>query len=167
MEGTDSDSDSANKATFFCFERSAGDCLKLDYLFIDTHPDLNEDTLISIGISNVLVVILRPDSQDFQGTAVTVDVARKMEIPKMLMVVNKALLAFDFADLRKQVKTTYNVSVAGILPFSKEMVQLGNKNIFCLRYSEHPISQTMKRIAEQIVGASLNIRKVLMAGDRL
>lgn len=89
-----------------------------------------------------------------------VDVARKMEIPKMLMVVNKALLAFDFADLRKQVETTYNVSVAGILPFSEEMVQLGSKGIFCLRYSEHPISQTMKGIAEQIVGVSLDIEPI-------
>ena len=97
----------------------------------------------------------------------TVDVARKLEIPKMLMVVNKALLAFDFADLRKQVETTYNVSVAGILPLSEEMVQLGSKGIFCLRYSEHPISQTMKGIAEQIVGVSLDIKKVTMAGDRL
>jgi len=85
----------------------------------------------------------------------------------MLMVVNKALLAFDFADLRKQVETIYNVSVAGILPLSEEMVQLGSKGIFGLRYSEHPISQTMKGIAEQIVGASLDIRKVFMAGDRL
>jgi MinD-like ATPase involved in chromosome partitioning or flagellar assembly len=136
-------------------------------LFIDTHPELNEETLIFIGISNVLVVILRPDSQDFQGTAVTVDVARKLEIPKMLMVVNKALAAFDFADLPKQVETTYNVSVAGILSLSEEMVQLGSKGIFCLRYSEHPISQRMKGIAEQIVGASLDIRKVFMAGDRL
>ena len=136
-------------------------------MFIDTHPELNEETLIFIGISNVLVVILRPDSQDFQGTAVTVDVARKLEIPKMLMVVNKALAAFDFADLPKQVETTYNVSVAGILSLSEEMVQLGSKGIFCLRYSEHPISQTMKGIAEQIVGASLDIRKVFMAGDRL
>lgn len=167
MEGTDSDSDSANRATFFSFERSAGDCLKLDYLFIDTHPDLNEKTLISIGISNVLVVILRPDSQDFQGTAVTVDVARKLEIPKMLMVVNKALPAFDFADLRKQVETIYNVSVAGILPLSEEMIQLGSKGIFCLRYSEHPISQTIKGIAEQIVGGSLDIRKEFIAGDSL
>lgn len=58
----------------------------------------------------------------------------------MLMVVNKALPAFDFADLRKQVETTYNLSVAGILPLSEEMVQLGSKGIFCLHYSEHPIS---------------------------
>lgn len=105
-----------------------------------------------LSISNILLVILRPDSQDFQDNAVTVDVARKLEIPKMLMVVNKALLAFDFAYLRKQVETTYNVSVPGILPLSEEMVQLGSKGIFCLRYSEHPISQTMKGIAEQIVG---------------
>ena len=128
--------------------------LNLDYLFIDTHPGLNEETLVSIGISNVLVVLLRPDSQDFQGTAVTVDVARKLKVPKMLMVVNKALAAFDFADLRQQVETIYNVSVAGILPLSEEMVQLASKGIFCLRYSEHPISQTIKEIAQQIAVAA-------------
>jgi MinD-like ATPase involved in chromosome partitioning or flagellar assembly len=128
--------------------------LNLDYLFIDTHPGLNEETLVSIGISNVLVVLLRPDSQDFQGTAVTVDVARKLKVPKMLLVVNKALPAFDFADLRQQVETIYNVSVAGILPLSEEMVQLASKGIFCLRYSEHSISQTIKEIAQQIAVAA-------------
>lgn len=126
--------------------------LNLDYLFIDTHPGLNEETLLSIGISNVLVVILRPDSQDFQGTAVTVDVARKLKVPKMLLVVNKALPAYDFADLQEQVEATYNVCVAGILPLSEEMVQLGSKGIFCLRYPDRPISQTMKGIAEQVAG---------------
>lgn len=128
--------------------------LNLDYLFIDTHPGLNEETLLSIGISNVLVVILRPDSQDFQGTAVTVDVARKLKVQKMLLVVNKALPAFDFVDLRQQVETIYNVSVAGILPLSEEMVLLASKGIFCLRYSEHPISQTIKEIAQQIAVAA-------------
>lgn len=125
-------------------------CLKLDYLFIDTHPGLNEETLLSIGISNVAIVILRPDSQDFQGTAVTLDVARKLKVPKILLVVNKVLPALDFADLKKQVEATYNAPVAGILPLSVEMVQLASKGIFCLRYSDHPICQTVKGIAQQI-----------------
>ena len=64
--------------------------LALDYLLIDTHPGLNEETLLSITISKVLVLVLRPDQQDFQGTAVTVDVARKLEVPDVLLVVNKA-----------------------------------------------------------------------------
>jgi len=38
--------------------------LKLDYLFLDTHPGLNEETLLSIAVSNILVLILRPDKQD-------------------------------------------------------------------------------------------------------
>jgi MinD-like ATPase involved in chromosome partitioning or flagellar assembly len=41
--------------------------LNLDYLFIDTHPGLNEETLLSIGISNVLVVILRPRQSRLPG----------------------------------------------------------------------------------------------------
>ena len=45
--------------------------LELDYLMIDTHPGLNEETLLSIAISDALVLILRPDQQDYQGTAVT------------------------------------------------------------------------------------------------
>jgi MinD-like ATPase involved in chromosome partitioning or flagellar assembly len=81
-------------------------------------------------------------------------VARKLKVPKMLLVVNKALPAFDFVDLRQQVETIYNVSVAGILPLSEEMVQLASKGIFCLRYSEHPISQTIKEIAQQIAVAA-------------
>lgn len=35
--------------------------LNLDYLFVDTHPGINEETLLSIGISNTLVLLLRPD----------------------------------------------------------------------------------------------------------
>ncbi|MEZ4736833.1 MAG: hypothetical protein R3E79_57865 [Caldilineaceae bacterium] len=43
------------------------DALKLDYLIIDTHPGLNEETLLSIAISDVLTIIMRPDAQDYQG----------------------------------------------------------------------------------------------------
>jgi len=46
--------------------------LNLDVLRIDTHPGLNEETLLSIAISDTLLIILRPDQQDYQGTSVTV-----------------------------------------------------------------------------------------------
>ncbi|MBW4509347.1 MAG: MinD/ParA family protein [Scytonematopsis contorta HA4267-MV1] len=125
-------------------------CLNLDYLFIDTHPGLNEETLLSIGISNILIVVLRPDSQDFQGTAVTVDVARRLQVPKMMLVVNKALPSFDFVDLRQQMETAYKAPVAAILPLSEEMMQLGSKGVFCLHYPQHQISQKIQTIVEQI-----------------
>ncbi|WP_199247365.1 MinD/ParA family protein [[Phormidium] sp. ETS-05] len=127
------------------------DDLKLDYLFIDTHPGLNEETLLSITISDVLLLILRPDQQDFQGTAVTVDVARKLEVPKMLMMVNKVPTIFDFAQLKAQVEETYGAPVSGVLPHSDEMMILASQGIFCLKYPDNLLSQILENVAKQII----------------
>jgi septum site-determining protein MinD len=127
---------------------------RLDYLLIDTHPGLNEETLLSIIISDTLVLILRPDQQDFQGTAVTVEVARKLKLKKLLLVVNKVLPKLDFENLKQQVQATYNAPVAGILPVSEEMIELGSAGLFSLAYPDHPYSQGVREVAAQILSAS-------------
>ena len=128
--------------------------LRLDYLFIDTHPGLNEETLLSLLISDILVLILRPDQQDFQGTSVTVEVARKLQMKKILLVINKALPKLDFASLKQQVQQAYDAPVAGILPVSEEMIELGSANIFALVYPEHPYSRGVRDVAAQILSAA-------------
>src|SRR5438270_3941749 len=125
--------------------------LHLDYLFIDTHPGLNEETLLSIIISDILVLILRPDQQDFQGTAVTIEVARKLKLKRLMLVVNKVLPKLDFVSLRQQVQATYAAPVAGILPVSDEMIELGNAGIFSLVYPDSSYSKGVREIAAQIV----------------
>lgn len=125
--------------------------LKLDYLFVDTHPGLNEETLLSLTISDIVVLVLRPDQQDFQGTAVTVDVAQRLQVPRLLLLVNKALVEYDFNQLRKRVEETYEVPVAGVLPQSDEMMRLASNGVFCLKYPEHPISQEILRVAQQVM----------------
>lgn len=129
-----------------------GEALELDYLFVDTHPGLNEETLLSIGLSSVLVVILRPDQQDYLGTAVIVEVARELEVPKMLLVVNKALPDFDFDILREKVQETYQLPVAGVLPLSTEMLRLGSQGLFCLLNPDHPLTDELQQIVRHVKG---------------
>lgn len=124
--------------------------LKLDYLLIDTHPGLNEETLLSIAISNALVIILRPDSQDYQGTAVTVDVAKKLDVPKMLMLVNKTPDAFDFDDVRTRVEQTYGTTVGAVLPHSDEMMTLASSGIFAVRFPDHIITKGLRELVDQL-----------------
>jgi MinD-like ATPase involved in chromosome partitioning or flagellar assembly len=138
--------------------------LQLDYLFIDTHPGINEETLLSAIISNVLVVILRPDKQDYQRTAVTIDVARKLAVPKMLLVVNKVLPALISEGLRQQIQKTYNVPVAGILPVCEEMFHLASSDIFCLRYPEHSWTQAVSAIAKQLSESNKSLNKSFQLG---
>lgn len=125
--------------------------LNLDYLLIDTHPGINEETLLSIAMSDVLLLILRPDNQDYQGTAVAVDIARELEVPKMFLIVNKALTKFDFPILQQKIQSTYEVDVAGVFPLCEEMVELASSDLFCLRYPEHPWSQEIRRVALQVL----------------
>ena len=131
--------------------RRLSDRLGLDYLLIDTHPGLNEETLLSITISNVLVLVLRPDRQDFQGTAVTVDVARKLEVPEILLVVNKVLADYDLDAVRAEVERTYELPVAGIMPLSEDVVRLASAGVFVVERPDHPITEEIARIAERVV----------------
>jgi MinD-like ATPase involved in chromosome partitioning or flagellar assembly len=127
---------------------------QLDYLFIDTHPGLNEETLLSLLLSDILVLILRPDQQDFQGTAVTVEVARKLKVKRLLLVVNKVLPKLDRDSLQQQVQTAYEAPVAGLLPVSEDMIALGSAGIFSLAYPADPYSQGVRAIAAQVLSAA-------------
>lgn len=128
--------------------------LRLDYLFIDTHPGLNQETLVSLTVSNTVIYIMRPDRQDFQGTAVTVDVARRLKVPELSIVVNKALEEYNFAQLSQEVESTYKIRVAGVLPQSDNMMRLASSGIFCLKYPDHQISRVIQGIARQVMERS-------------
>lgn len=125
--------------------------LRLDYLFIDTHPGLNEETLLAMALSDVLVLVLRPDRQDFQGTAVTVEVARRLNVNRLLMVVNKALPSFDPARLRQEVETAYRAPVAAVFPLTEEMMQLASGGVFALTYPHHPLTDLIRRLARIVM----------------
>jgi MinD-like ATPase involved in chromosome partitioning or flagellar assembly len=125
--------------------------MKLDYLFIDTHPGLNEETLLSIAVSDALLIILRPDQQDFQGTAVTVDIARGLDVPNLLLVVNKALTRYNFDQVRAQVENTFQSTVAGVLPLTEDMADMGSADIFSLRYPDHLWSKNLRGIAQKVL----------------
>ena len=125
--------------------------LNLDYLFIDTHPGLNEETLLSIAISDILVIILRPDNQDIQGTAVTVDIARSLDVPNLLLMVNKALPKHDPKDVKKTIEENFKATVAGVLPLSFDMAENASNDIFSLRYPDHEWSKALRGVAETIL----------------
>lgn len=124
--------------------------LELDVLLIDTHPGLNEETLLSIAISNALLVVMRPDYQDYQGTGLTVAVARELEVPRMMILINKAPPFFDLDQVRDTVFQTYNCPVAAILPHSDEMMGLASHEVFVVRYPNHALVEEFKKAARAL-----------------
>ena len=125
--------------------------LRLDVLLIDTHPGLNEETLLSLVISHVLLIVLRPDQQDYEGTGVTVKVAQELEVPRMMLVVNKTPPILDPEAVRRKVEEAYACRVAAVLPHADEMMNLASEGIFVVRYPAHPMTSLYKQIAGDLV----------------
>lgn len=125
----------------------------LDYLFIDTHPGLNEETLLSIATSDVLIIILRPDNQDLQGTSVTVDIARSLDVPNLFLLVNKALPKYDFGGIKKDIEGKFNAPVTGVLPLTFDMADNASKDLFSLRYPGHDWSKALMGVVDFVLSA--------------
>ena len=126
--------------------------LSLDVLMIDTHPGLNEETLFSIAISHALAIIMRPDQQDYEGTGVTVEVARSLDVPRLMLVVNKVPPAFDTAEVRARVEQSFDCEVGAVLPHSEEMMNLASTGIFALHYPDDPLTEQYREIARKLTG---------------
>jgi septum site-determining protein MinD len=125
--------------------------LKLDILVIDTHPGLNEETLLSIAISDSLVLIMRPDQQDYQGTSVTVEVARKLDVPQMLMLVNKVPQQLPLDDIKQRVEKTYNCEVAAVIPHSDDLMTLASSSIFSMVYPDHLVTRAYQQLVTRLL----------------
>ena len=125
----------------------------LDYLFIDTHPGLNEETLLSIATSDILIIILRPDNQDLQGTSVTVDIARSLDVPNLFLMVNKALPKYNFAEIKKDIEEQFQTPVTSVLPLSFDMAENASKDLFSMRYPDHEWSKALKNVVPFILNA--------------
>lgn len=126
--------------------------LALDLLLLDTHPGLNEETLLSIAVSDTVAILLRPDQQDYEGTSVTVSVARKLKVPHMFLVVNKTPAVFDHADVRRSVQAAYGCDVAAVLPHSDELMAFSSRGVFGLEQPDHPVAAMYDELAARVIG---------------
>jgi MinD-like ATPase involved in chromosome partitioning or flagellar assembly/DNA-binding response OmpR family regulator len=125
--------------------------LKLDVLLIDSHPGVDPGTLQAIASAGLLLLVLRPDYQDYQGTAVIVELARMLSVEKISLIVNRALPGFDVASYRQQLEESYEVPVAGILPFSEELMHLSSSEIFSVCYPDHPFTKVIDQMGQEFL----------------
>jgi MinD-like ATPase involved in chromosome partitioning or flagellar assembly len=130
------------------------DALALDTLLIDTHPGLQEETLLSLVVSDTLLVVLRPDQQDYEGTGVTVGVARSIEVPRVAIVVNKAPHDVDPDDIRDRVEEAYGCEVLAVLPHSDAMLSLASAGVFSTLHPTDPLSEQFGSIADAVLGGA-------------
>ena len=90
--------------------------LHLDYLFLDAPAGAGERALLSLVAADCLVLALRPDRQDYLGTAIAAEVARKLGVPNLVLVLNDAPASLDPGALRADLERAFGAGVGAVLP---------------------------------------------------
>ena len=125
--------------------------LKLDAVFLDTRSGVNEESMMALTVADRAVVVLRLDKQDYQGTAVVIDLTRKLELPETVLVVNPTPATFDPRQVSAEVEKTYQCRVVSVLPFAEELMSLGGEGPFVLRHPTHPLTRLFAFLAAQLI----------------
>lgn len=115
----------------------------LDFLIIDTHPGLDRETLLSMATADYLFVVARIDEQDLLGTAATLSVAKKLQVPEIHIVINKKPSIYEDAAILSEVQSKFKTKVATIIPLLQILIEVGSRYVVTLR---HPDNEFTKRI---------------------
>lgn len=124
------------------------DHLNLDFVVIDGPPGLERRGLALLALSELLVVVLALDAEDYQGTAVLIDVARRIEIPEIVAAINLVTEEYDREVLRTEVEGNYGCPVGAIIPKEEEILPLG---LIAVRLPGHPVSNAINSLVNVIV----------------
>jgi hypothetical protein len=83
---------------------------------------------------------------------VTVDIARSLDVPNLMLVVNKAVPGYDYEDLKSQIESAYQAPLACILPLNFELADNASKDLFSLKYPQHPWSRNCASNGSHLIG---------------
>ena len=119
---------------------------------IDTHPGIENDTLLAMGVCDHLIIVSRIDQQDIFGTGVIVDIASTLEKPAHLIVnmVPKGIKASEASKLVKRIGDHFKMDVAGWLPFSEAVQGSLSKSVFILTSPRDTVAARFQDFAKQV-----------------
>lgn len=124
---------------------------KLDYVILDTYAGIDERTLPIVAIVDSLIVTMLLDKQDYQGTGVLIDVARRIGVPEIFLIVNSVPHNFNFAQVIEEVKSTYRCKQTFITPHDMALLQPDTYDVTGTAHFELPFSQAIKQIAALVI----------------
>lgn len=118
----------------------------LDYLIIDTHPGLDRETLLSMATAHILFVVARIDEQDLLGTAATLSVARKLQVPEIRIIINKKPGIYEDKAIVSEVESKFKARIATIIPLLPLLIEVGSRFVVTLRYPDSEFTRNIEEI---------------------
>ena len=126
---------------------------ELDLLFIDLHAGLSADMLTAMSLSDIFLLNLRLDEQDYQGSSIIVALAEQLGI-RLGLLVNLMSSRYKSPQVKAAVGEAYQRHVWSALPYSEDVAALSSRDVLARHAPHHPLVQLYQELAQDIMDST-------------
>ena len=133
--------------------QKVGEQCNLDYIIVDTHPGVENDTVLAMGCCDALVLVSRVDQQDLFGTAVMVLLAETFEKPTFLTLnmVPPGVRIKDAVKVGKELATLFKSQFLEAFEFQLDVINNLSRSVFVIDNPDSPFAKKINGAAESLV----------------
>jgi len=127
---------------------------QLDYLLIDSHPGIEKDTIVSMAVCDVVVLLSRVDHQDMFGSGVMNEVATQLRKPVVLILnmIPSSVGEKESKKVGEKIASLFNLQVLTALPFNSDVFENLSRGVFVLEHQKDPLTRKFTELAENMIG---------------
>ncbi len=127
----------------------------LDQLLIDSHPGIEKDTILSMALCDVVVLISRVDQQDMFGSGVMREVAAQLKKPVVLILnmLPNSVGDKEAGKIGDRLAQLFHLEVLTALPFNSDVFENLSRGVFVLERPKDPLTKRFTELAERMLEA--------------
>ncbi len=140
---------------------------QLDYLLIDSHPGIEKDTILSMAVCDVVVLLSRVDHQDMFGSGVMNEVASQLRKPVVLILnmIPSSVGEKESKMIGEKIASLFNLQVLTALPFNSDVFENLSRGVFVLEHQKDPLTRKFTEMAENMIAIIEQSREVPETSD--
>ncbi len=133
--------------------QKVGEQCNLDYIIVDTHPGVENDTVLAMGCCDALVLVSRVDQQDLFGTAVMVLLAETFEKPTFLTLnmVPPGVRIKDAIKVGKELATLFKSQFLQAFEFQMDVINNLSRSVFVIDNPDSSFAHKVNEAAETLI----------------
>src|SRR5207244_9620580 len=126
---------------------------QLDYLLIDSHPGREKDTILSMAVCDVVVLLSRVDHQDMFGSGVMNEVASQLRKPVILILnmIPSSVGEKESKMIGEKIASLFNLQVLTALPFNSYVFENLRRGVFVLEHHNDPMTRHFTVVGENMI----------------
>ena len=126
---------------------------QLDYLLIDSHPGIEKDTIVSMAVCDVVVLLSRVDHQDMFGSGVMNEVASQLRKPVVLILnmIPNSVGEKESKKIGEKIAGLFNLQVLTALPFNSDVFENLSRGVFVVEHQKDPLTKRFTELAENMI----------------